>query len=591
MNKREKKSLVWCLIAVCLLMTVVPPTNAAEKNYLNESEAETDARMQWWRDARFGMFIHWGIYAVPGGIHKGRSLSGGAEWIMASLQIPKDEYEKFADQFNPTDFDADEWVRIAKDAGMKYIVITSKHHDGFCLWDSDVTEYDVIDATPYDRDILQELEDACNEHGVKLCFYYSIMDWHHPDASGDSFPKYRDEYMKPQLKELVERYDPAVLWFDGEWIKEWTEPQGKELYNYIRSLKPDIIINNRVGKGRQGMQGMNKGEGYAGDFGTPEQQIPATGLEGVDWESCLTMFHHWGYHKNYQKWLRSGDSFIRDLIDTTSKGGNCLLNVGPTPEGTFPPPCVQRLDQIGDWIETYGESIYGSTASPFTKTPWGRCTAKPGKLYLHVYDWPADNKLVVPGLKNKVASAYILGGMEGNKLSTTRKGDDVVIDVPPKMDSVATVVVLEIEGEPEVLPWMARPDDAGTVTLKAEDADIKGANVRLEQKGENANIGYWTGENDTVSWKFKVDKAETYKVQLSISCEAGYEGGTYQVALDGKQLTGDVSKTEGWTDYETVSPGQVELEPGQYNLDVKPQKFGSGNALMNLEWVKLVPTD
>ncbi|RMG84544.1 MAG: hypothetical protein D6714_07710, partial [Bacteroidetes bacterium] len=280
-------------LKISILSSMAPPVLAEisvwlrpHDNYLLESEKEKNARMAWWRAAGFGMFIHWGAYAVPGGIYRGKEVSGVGEWIMNHGQIPIPAYEQFVRRFNPQKFDAREWARIAKAAGMKYMVITSKHHDGFCLWDSAVSDYDIMDFAPFKRDILGELAEACRAEGIRLGFYYSIMDWHHPDAQGINYPKYndddsfnprfphyRDEYMKPQLKELIEKYDPAILWFDGEWIKNWTEAQGKDLYQYVRSLKPDILINNRVGKGRQGRQGMNKAGEFVGDFGTPEQEI------------------------------------------------------------------------------------------------------------------------------------------------------------------------------------------------------------------------------------------------------------------------------------------------------------------------------
>jgi alpha-L-fucosidase len=417
--------------------------------------------MEWWRDARFGMFIHWGLYAIPAGTWKGEKVPGIGEWIMERADIPVEEYERLASQFNPVKFDADEFVRIAKEAGMKYIVITSKHHDGFCLWDSEVTEYDIIDATPFDRDILKELSKACKKQGIKLCFYHSIMDWHHPDAQRPFYPNYNDRdrsnpnfdryvenYMKPQIKELITKYGPlGVMWFDGEWIKDWTEPKGKELYNYVLSLQPNIIINNRVGKGRKGMEGLNKGDQeYAGDFGTPEQQIPATGLPGVDWESCMTMNDTWGY-KSYDDNWKSSEDLIRKLADIASKGGNFLLNVGPTAEGLIPQPSVERLAAIGDWMDVNGESIYGTTASPIGKLLWGRCTAKPGKLYLHVFDWPEDGSLVVPGVRQGVEKAYLLADKKREKLLVRRRASDrIVIDVPDEApDPVDTVVVVEIK--------------------------------------------------------------------------------------------------------------------------------------------------
>ncbi|MBN2414893.1 alpha-L-fucosidase [bacterium] len=421
-----------------------------------------DQRMAWWRDARFGMFIHWGLYAVPAGEWNGETTH--AEWIRTTARIPLETYDGFVDQFNPVDFNADAWVKMARDAGMKYIVITSKHHDGFCLFDSDQTDFNIM-ATPYKKDIMKALARACRKYRVKMCWYYSIMDWHHPDylprrdwekdrsTEGADFDRYV-AYMKAQLKELITNYgDIGVLWFDGEWERTWNREYGFDLYNYVRSLQPDIIINNRVGAGRSGMEGMDKSGGFAGDFGTPEQQIPATGLPGVDWETCMTMNDHWGWNKNDRNW-KSSENLIRTLADIASKGGNFLLNVGPKADGTFPEESVERLRRIGEWMRVNGESIYKTSASPFRNLAWGRCTQKSvvggTRLYLHVFDWPGDGKLVVPGIYNQVKKVYLLTDPT-LEVSAERGPDDIILTLPSTApDSINTVVVLEVRGKADI---------------------------------------------------------------------------------------------------------------------------------------------
>ena len=426
-----------------------------------ETPSQRDQRMRWWRQARFGMFIHWGLYAVPAGEYNGKRSERIGEWIMEWANIPRADYEKFTAQFNPVKFDAKRWVQIAKDAGMKYIVITSKHHDGFALYDSKVSSYDIVDATPYHKDPIKALAAETKKQGLKFCFYYSILDWHYPAAYVDApgkdptagnrttklKPGGKEEYLKymqAQLRELIMSYDPAVLWFDGEWQAWWTEADGKELYKFVRQLKPDIIINNRVGRGRQGMQGMSKtDQEYAGDFGTPEQQIPANGLPGVDWESCMTMNTTWGFKFYDDKW-KSDQVLIRNLIDIASKGGNYLLNVGPTAEGLIPAPSVERLSEIGRWMKVNGQAIYGTSASPFAKQlEFGRATSKPGRVYLHVFDWPADGKLTVPAFGKSVTKAYLLASAK-RQLKITQTSDGVSLIVPAQApDPIATVIVLE----------------------------------------------------------------------------------------------------------------------------------------------------
>ena len=419
------------------------------------AEMPKDERMAWWREARFGMFIHWGLYAIPAGEWKGERTPKIGEWIMKNMRIPISEYETLVPRFDPVKYDAREWARLAKEAGMKYIVITSKHHDGFALFDSRVTGYDVM-ATPFKRDVLKELADACRAEGIRLGFYYSIMDWHHADAQGPTFPDYTDKknpnwpryvesYMRPQIKELLTGYGPVgVLWFDGEWVKEWTDEQGRELYEQIRALQPEIIVNNRIGAGRQGMKGMTKAGAFGGDFGTPEQEVPATGMPGVDWESCMTMNDTWGYKHFDQDW-KSAETLVRTLIDVASKGGNFLLNVGPTAEGLIPAPSVERLAAMGRWMKVNGEAIHGTSASPIPAPAWGRITRKPGRLYLHVFDWPADGRLSV-ALPTSAKKAYLLSDPQRRALAIKSEGGTLAITVPQTApDGMASVVAVETE--------------------------------------------------------------------------------------------------------------------------------------------------
>ena len=450
-------------ISIIMALTAMIACQTTTYEPGQESIEEKNARMEWWRDARFGMFIHWGLYAIPAGEWNGGT--NHAEWIRTTAQIPLETYDKFVGQFNPVKYDAGEWVRMAKDAGMKYIVITSKHHDGFCLFDSKNTDFDVM-STPYKKDILKDLADACHEAGIKICWYHSIMDWHHPDylprrgwekdrpVEGADFDRYV-QYMKRQLKELLTNYGPiGVLWFDGEWENTWNNEYGEEIYNYVRSLQPDIIINNRVGASRAGMEGLTQEGGFGGDFGTPEQTIPATGLPGVDWETCMTMNDHWGYNK-HDKNFKSTTDLLQKLADIASKGGNFLLNVGPTAEGTFPQESIDRLETIGNWMDKNGESVYGTMASPFKSLPWGRCTQKAieggTRLYLHVFDWPGGGILSVPGLGSEPIRSYLLADPDQKELKITRQRDALEIELPEEApDPHNSVVILDIIDEPIV---------------------------------------------------------------------------------------------------------------------------------------------
>lgn len=420
-----------------------PALVAWQKDY----GASHDQRMKWWRDARFGMFIHWGVYSVPAGVWDGTNVTrSGAEWIMNRGRISMADYGKFPAQFDPEKFNADEWVRIARDAGMKYIVITAKHHDGFAMFHSKASAFNIYDATPFKRDPLKELAAACAKAGIKLGFYYSqAQDWNHPGgaaagghwdpAQDGDMDKFIDEVDIPQIKELFSNYGKvAVIWWDTP--IGMTSERAEKLLPLLK-MQPDIISNNRLDSKK-----------ITGDYGTPENKIPTNALAS-DWETCMTMNHTWGFRSYDHEW-KSTETLVRNLVDIASKGGNFLLNVGPTSEGLIPEPSVERLKEMGDWMKVNGEAIYGTTKSPLKSPPsWGRVTQKRNTLYLHVFDWSADGKIVVPGLKNKVASATLMA--TGESLKTSNAAGGVVVSVPTSApDRISSTVVLKLKGAPEV---------------------------------------------------------------------------------------------------------------------------------------------
>jgi alpha-L-fucosidase len=572
------------------LCSAAPAMEPAKENaimdpYANETPAQRDARMEWWREARFGMFVHWGVYSVPAGTYNGKQIGGIGEWIMNHGKIPVAEYKAYAKQFNPVKYNAEEWVRLAKDAGMKYIVITAKHHDGFAMFESKASDWNIVKASPFGRDPLKELADACHKQGMKLGFYYSqAQDWvNGGSAAGGKWDKaqehsmddYIDKIAVPQMKEILSNYGefPVVLWWDTP--TDMNKERADKLIPLLKQ-KPGIIHNNRLGGG------------YKGDTETPEQFIPATGYPGRDWETCMTMNDTWGF-KSYDDHWKSTETLIRNLVDIASKGGNYLLNVGPTSEGLIPEPSIERLKEIGQWMRVNGVAVYDTSASPFKRLPWGRCTKKIDAdgttLYLHVFNWPKDGKLVVPGLKNSILSARLLAS--GATLSTSSSADGVIVAVPPTAPSpISSTVVLQIKGAPEVSVMPIMQESDGSVRLFASEADLHGGEVRYEAGDGKDNVGYWTDPKDFASWTFQVDRPGKFQVTTEL---ASLGLGKFGVAVGDQKLSGTAVNTGDFAKFRRVTlAGEIEIAaPGKVTLMVKP--VTEGWSAINLKSVTLKP--
>ncbi len=383
--------------------------------------------MDWWRSAKFGMFIHWGIYSVP----------ARGEWVMYWERIPKDEYKKFAENFNPENFNPEEWVLLAQKAGMKYMVLTTRHHDGFSLFKSKVSNFTAFDFCG--RDLIKEFVEACRKHGMRIGFYYSLLDWRYdayfkgPEKDPAGWKKLV-EYIHSQVKELMSNYGKIdILWYDGAWPYKPEDWESEKLNRMVRELQPEIIINNR--------------SGLPEDFDTPEQFIPGTfpykEVPQRDWESCMTLNDHWGYCKGDDNW-KTPKQIIMNLARCCSGGGNYLLNVGPEPDGSIPEESVKILEEVGKWLSVNGESIYGTKKTDIS-FPHGVVTSKENKLFLHVFYWYKEFALANYDIE--VKDAYFL--KNGEKVKFEKEKDRILFknlpEEPP--DSFNTVIVIEYEGE------------------------------------------------------------------------------------------------------------------------------------------------
>lgn len=569
--------------------------------YANETETERDARMEWWREARFGLFIHWGLYAVPAGTYNGEKIPSIGEWIMLKGEIPVEEYKAYADAFNPTEYDPEYWAELAKNAGMRYMVITSKHHDGFSLFPSEVTDWDIEDASPYGKDLIGPLADAARAEGLKFGLYYSqCQDWVHPGGSKSGYmweaeekgtEVYWDEAQKgdyndylrdiaiPQTGEILARYQPDVLWWD---TPRGTQPEHAAKLAALLRIKPGIIHNNRLGGG------------FEGDTETPEQHIPATGFVDRDWEVCMTMNDTWGY-KSYDDNWKPTEELIKKLCDIVSKGGNFLLNIGPKADGSIPQPSIERLEAIGDWMDVNSESIYGTSPSPFHRLTWGRATKKAHEggtsLYLQVFDWPEDRKLVVPGLANSPVSARLLDGKE--TLSFKQEDGNLVLRVPRKApDAYVSVIRLEIDEPLDITPVMPEQAKDGSIELTPAFVDLHqrgyGKKTLIGELEGEAVIHKWTEDRAWLSWTFRVETPGTFKVLADV---AATDDADYTLGLsEGEKEDGTIPGNGDLTELNRQTLGQITISnAGMHQLQWRPVRYEWNEAAVGA--VQLIPTN
>lgn len=578
-------------LVVLLLMALFACSEKSENQEKTKEALQQDAKMEWWREARFGMFVHWGLYAVPAGEWQGKEIPGISEWIMLRAGIPVKEYEKLAEQFNPVKFDAEKWVLLAKNAGMKYIVVTSKHHDGFAMFHSKASAYNIYNATPFKRDPLKELSEACKKHDIRLGFYYSqAQDWHEaggtysgiekgtphwdPTLKRDSLMNYIQQKALPQVKEILENYGGLdILWWDTPIAM--TEEAAQLLKQEVDKY-PNVITNNRLFRP------------WPGDFSTPEQHVPPTGLD-YDWEVCMTMNTSWGY-KWYDNNWKSAENLIRMLVDIASKGGNLLLNVGPTAEGLIPDSSVVRLEQIGRWMKLNGESIYGTSASPFFKLPWGRCTQRQENgnttLYLHVFTWPKDQVLKIPGLDTKIQDVYLLSNPK-QKFAWKFENGDVLIHAPSVIfDPINTVIVVKTKGKLEITSNMPALKN-GVIEFPAGFADIYnpgyGTHARITESDGKNYITNWIDPRVKVEWMFNIQETGDYIIEASV-----ITSDTCMVEITIGKQTIKATICQNTDNFKAIRLGEISItETGTQVLTIVPVKeTWKSTDLLNLKLTK-----
>lgn len=550
----------------------------------------SQARMAVWREARFGMFVHWGPYSVAAGEHQARKIPMLGEWIMKNAAIPRDEYRKIAADFKAENYDPSQWVSFARKCGARYMVVTAKHHDGFALFDSKVSDWDAVEASGAKRDLLRPLVEECRKQGMPLGFHYSqAQDWFHPgggtygktwDSSqtGD-FGAYFDKIAVPQLRELFKDYGPVFsVFFDTP--VQMNQERAQAILNI---LPAGTVINDRIG-------GSNEA-----DYRCAEGSLPPTMRQDGDWELCMTMNGTWGFKGEPTTWAPK-ENLLKTLILTASRGGNFLLNVGPMADGRFPPQAIERFEYIGNWLARNGEAIYGTSSSPVPTLPWqGACTMKRTKeggtdLYLHVFAVPEPGVLELPGLTNGDVSAELLANRQ--RLAVARSGNSWRITLPREAATMAfPVVCLHLAGPPAFEKPALTFDRQGGLTAGATTATLRGKRISLERRPDSPDItiGFWTDPADTVSWTVLSPQPAKVATRWRVACEPASAGAEIAVMLGDNELgRWRVPDTGDWGDFRTVPGPTLDLPAGTFELRlVALSKPGLGVA--NLHSVSLSP--